>query len=146
MLTGKSTPEVWKPEHGFSFLFYMQFWISGCLVEQKWIWDLFWCGLDSGPVWTDLPALLYWSGRPGGFGLARSHSKGTRLGSALCMAPSCKRRYPFALFNFLGDGMDLASFAFTWFFSPDQNNWKKIGMPISPFLDTWKMSKFPPSY
>lgn len=62
---GKSTPEVWKAEYGFSFLFYKQFYISGCLVEQKWIWDLFWCGLESAPVWTDLPALFSWSGRDG---------------------------------------------------------------------------------
>lgn len=119
-LKRKSTPEVWKPEYGFSFLLYLQFGISGCLVEQKWIWDLFWCGLDSAPVWTDLPALLYWSGRAGWVWACsepqQRHMAGVSIvcGSFLQKALS----FSFALLNFLGDGIDLASFAFTCGFFP----------------------------
>lgn len=118
MPKGKSTPEVWKAEYDFSLLFHMQFYISGCLVEQKWIWDLFWCGLDLAPVWTDLPALLYCQAEMGEFGLAQNHSKGIWLGSSVHGSILQKAlSFNFALLNFLGDGMDLASFGFTWVFS-----------------------------
>lgn len=41
--------------------------------------------------------------------------------------------FSFALLNFLGDGMDSASFAFTCFFFPDQNDCKKkLAFPSVP--------------
>jgi len=88
MLTAKSMPEVWKTESSMAFPFCFIF-SSGFqdVLWDKLIWDLFWCGLDPAPVWTEMSAACTGQADPGEPELAQSQNEDTRSESTVCVAP-----------------------------------------------------------
>lgn len=116
----------------FNFISSSAFQVVLC---QKGIWVLFWCQVDPAAVWTEVPAVLHGSGR---FRWTRActepkwrHMFGVSSMQG-CSAPFCKMScvsFHFAFLNFIGVGMDLASFSLSCFFLWPELLGKKFAFP-----------------